>query len=508
MSHLRRLLLVPVIQTLGCTLATNPLLLNDSGSESASTSASDEISESTTAGSSSDTDSAESGANTTSTETSSSEDSSGDGTAECGDGVVQASEVCDDGNLVGDDGCENDCTITEILDVGLADNTTCILFEGGHVRCWGENTHGQLGIGHTNHIGDDEMPWTAPFVGIDEPAKQVVTGNAFACALIDGGEHYCWGRNNGRLGYGFTENIGDDELPSLIGTVDAGVEVSALTLGISFGCLLSTANAVKCWGVNEVGQLGYGHVLTLGDNETLSSYGNVMLGEPIQRVDSGIGHNCALTFEGAVLCWGYNGNGELGNGMSGTNISVGDDEIPLGFGPVLPNGVVAVQIVAGNFHSCALTNMGKVICWGSGGSGELGTGTTQGIGWDDTPTLANAADVPDAVELVSGFGHNCIRTEAGELYCWGAAYVGQLGYASIEDVGDDELPIEVGPVDVGGPIDRVWASQNETCARRTTGELYCWGLNSMYRNLGYETTETIGDDEIPASVGPVPLFGR
>jgi len=97
---------------------------------------------------------------------------------------------------------------------------TCALLEGGTVRCWGDGAHGALGYGNTERVGDDEAVATAGVVQLGEPAVQVGAGDGFSCALLESGTVRCWGAGtHGRLGIGAQEDVGDDELPTAIAPV-------------------------------------------------------------------------------------------------------------------------------------------------------------------------------------------------------------------------------------------------------------------------------------------------
>jgi len=148
----------------------------------------------------------------------------------CGDGEVHGDEECDDSNAEMSDGCDNDCTYTEILDLSAGGTHTCVLIEGGQVKCWGANTWGQLGLGHTLTIGDDETPSQAQSITLPLPAIQIATAlGEHTCALLSDMRVRCWGNNeSGALGYGHTLNIGDDELPG--SPVDVGGDVADITL--------------------------------------------------------------------------------------------------------------------------------------------------------------------------------------------------------------------------------------------------------------------------------------
>src|SRR5207342_3651182 len=126
------------------------------------------------------------------------------------------------------------------------------------------------------------------------------------------------------------------------------------------------------WGDGANGQLGYGNLNSIGDNEIPGSVGPVDIGagRTALAISSGGDHTCALLDTGQVRCWGAGANGRLGYG----NVNdIGDNESPATAGPVdLGAGRTAVAITAGNAHTCALLDTGQVRCWGNGADGRLG----------------------------------------------------------------------------------------------------------------------------------------
>lgn len=191
-------------------------------------------------------------------------------------------------------------------------------------------------------------------------------------------------------------------------------------------------------------------------------------------------HSCALTAGGAVWCWGDDGQGELGNGVIGTNSPV----------PVavvgLSSGVVAV--VAGGQHTCAITTSGGVKCWGYNASGELGDGTTT-----DRPTPVDVIGLPaPVVALGAGNGHTCAVTQVGALLCWGANDYGQLGNGSTTQ---GMTPVAVAGMSSG--VVAVAAGDLHTCALSATGSVSCWGWND-YGQTG--TQANGGGSHVPVSV--------
>jgi alpha-tubulin suppressor-like RCC1 family protein len=138
--------------------------------------------------------------------------------------------------------------------------------------------------------------------------------------------------------------------------------------------------------------------------------------------------------------------------------------------------------------------------------GYLGYGHGNNIGDDETPASAGDVNVGGAaVELTAGPFHTCARLDTGAARCWGLGPDGQLGYGNTNVIGDDETPAAAGDVDVGGSVVGIAAGGVHSCAVLGTGAVRCWGWGYL-GVLGYGNTDSIGDDETPASAGDVPLF--
>jgi alpha-tubulin suppressor-like RCC1 family protein len=383
---------------------------------------------------------------------------------------------------------------------------TCVLLTNGRVRCWGAGSYGRLGYGEVANIGDDEPASAAGDVPVGASAQSVSAGYAHTCAVVTGGRVRCWGIGvEGRLGYGNTDNIGDDETPAAAGDVALGGTAVAVTTGTSHTCALLSSGHVRCWGSGTEGQLGYGNTVTIGDDETPATAGNVPLGELASAITAGSHHTCALLVSGDVRCWGNGTSGRLGYGSTEP---IGDDETPASAGNVYL-GAKAVAVTAGNNHTCALLESGDVRCWGHGLHGQLGYGNTASIGDDETPGTA-MGDVPvggNAVAITGGGEHTCVVLVSGAARCWGSGGFGQLGNGGTATVGNDEPASAGGVIAVGGTVLAVSAGGTHTCGLLTSGDLRCWGSGSGGQ-LGYGIPLNIGDTETPASVGVVPVGGK
>jgi hypothetical protein len=285
-------------------------------------------------------------------------------------------------------------------------------------------------------------------------------GGQHACAILDTGDVRCWGWNNyGQLGYGNTDDIGDNETPGTAGPVDLGVgrTAVAITAGGTHTCALLDDATVRCWGTGSQGELGYGSMVSIGDNETPGSVGPVDLGpgRTAVAISAGAVHTCAILDTGALRCWGAGGNGQLGYGNV-NNIGDGDGETPASIGPVdIGAGRTAVAISAGAYHTCVVLDTGSVRCWGYGSNGQLGYGNTDAIGDNETAGsvgVVNLGPGRKAAAISGDFTHTCALLDTGRVRCWGSGTDGALGYGNTNAVGDDEPPSAAGPVAAGGLV--------------------------------------------------------
>ncbi|CAE7299285.1 HERC4, partial [Symbiodinium sp. KB8] len=269
----------------------------------------------------------------------------------------------------------------------------CARLDDGSVKCWGNNDNGQLGLGTTDDRGggSSEMGDYLPAValGTGRSAVEVAAGWYHICARLDDGTVKCWGRNtHGQLGLGTTDDRGDassemgDHLPAVaLGTGRSAVEVAA---GWGHTCARLDDGSVKCWGNNEYGQLGLGTTEHMGDGT--SEMGDYLpavalgAGRSAVEVAAGARHTCARLDDGSIKCWGRNAQGQLGLGNTdnmGDGSSEMGDHLPA---VALGTGRSAVELAPSELHTCARLDDGSVKCWGYNYYGQLGLGTTDDRG--------------------------------------------------------------------------------------------------------------------------------
>lgn len=208
--------------------------------------------------------------------------------------------------------------------------------------------------------------------------------------------------------------------------------------------------------------------------------------------------------DGAVYCWGSGRVGHLG---TGNTADIGDDETPASQSPIDLGGP-AVQISSSQDHTCAVLEDGGVICWGLGEYGRLGQGNTENIGDDETPGSVGPIDVGAAVARVAASSfHTCALTVDGKVRCWGSNGLGALGYPNGEDIGDDEHPSEAGAVSLGRPAVGIAAGGETTCALLDDGTLRCWGGGYSYGKLGNGSADPVDSGAVPSDFGPIKVGG-
>ncbi|MCB9373452.1 MAG: hypothetical protein H6518_11855 [Microthrixaceae bacterium] len=427
----------------------------------------------------------------------------GDGTVKCwgsnGLGQLGLGDTADRGDEPGEMGSSLSSvdlgTGRTALAISAGAFHTCALLDDHSVKCWGANAQGRLGLGDTATRGDqpgemgDQLP--AVDLGAGHTASTISAGGAHTCAVLDDGTVKCWGRNRaGQLGLGDTASRGDqpgemgDQLPAVdLGSGHTATAVGAagnFDFGITFNpglsstCALLDDASVKCWGLNASGGLGLGDTANRGD-------GPGEMGDALPAVDLGTdrsatalavgwGHACAVLDDGALKCWGLNGNGQLGLGGN-SNRGDGADEM----GDLLPavdlgTGRTAVGVSTGDQHTCAVLDDGSLKCWGRNDNGQLGQGDTiqRGDGpgemGDQLPavdlggwrlttavTASGGAASAKADTIVHDGGTTCARLDDDSIKCWGANGYGQLGQGDVVTRGDGagEMGDELNAVDLG-----------------------------------------------------------
>ena len=379
---------------------------------------------------------------------------------------------------------------------------SCALFEHGEVRCWGKNQYGQLGLAHKLSIGDDELPADVPPIRLGGPVVQLAVADLHNCALFENGEVRCWGHGSeGKLGYGNSNNIGDDEHPEDLPPVPVGGKVIQIKVGNRSSCALLENGTVRCWGYAGFGTLGGASNVNIGDDEPASDGPLVTLGGPAKAIYSGGGNTCAHMQSGDLMCWGKNNYGQTGHG---TTQHIGDNETPLSWGPVDVGGPVQAVFKAQQ-HTCALLPGDTMRCWGAGNEGRLGYGNTNHIGDNELPSSAPVVNLGGPVLTADGGAHSCAVTTAGVVRCWGTNGSGQLGLGHTKTMSG--IPATILPVEVGGEGKVVLLALGEyhSCALTDEAEVRCWGRGADGR-LGHGNTNNIGDNELPSSAGNVVVY--
>lgn len=335
--------------------------------------------------------------------------------------------------------------------------------------------------------------------GICAKIVQVATGTAHTCAVVEAvageGKLFCWGGNNyGELGAG---GMGTAELKPMNTPVDLPNVTSVstfsnttMTLPVgSHTCARTEQNGVatfKCWGRNENGQLGNGSTTPSVTPVNIAFSAGVV---PTQVVAGGR-HTCAITSLTGVQCWGSNGQGQCGTG-AGTNTYTTPQNAP--------NFTGAVQLALGTVHTCArLMTNGEVACWGSNTYGQLGFGATA----QSTPRKLTS--ISAVMQLATGQDFTCGLT-ATKAFCWGDDSDKQFGEGVQQSaitplevlnvIPIAPLPLTMGASGINAMPD---TTGGHTCFLEANGKLVCLGLNDRGQVGAGNTTSPIN---MPTQVG-------
>ena len=354
-------------------------------------------------------------------------------------------------------------TLTQVSP-GLGGKFACALDTFGAAYCWGANSSGQLGN------PDTAAGFFVPTAVEPSQPTTIAAGNIHSCEIISG-KAYCWGDNsNGELGNNSTMT---SSVPVAVSTSRAlsGVTLTQIVTGTNFSCALSAAGAAYCWGLGTSGQLGNNSTASSGTPVAVYT-GGVLSGVTLTQLSANGATACGLSSAGAAFCWGAGGGGQLGNGSTTTAQSTAVAVTTSG----ALSGVILTQLITGGTSTCALSTAGAAFCWGAGGSGQLGNGsTTTAQSTAVAVTTSGALSGLNLTGVAVGASFACALSGAGTAFCWGAGGSGQLGNGSTTTAQSTAVAVTTSGALSGITLTQLDAASNSSCALSAAGLAYCWG---------------------------------
>jgi alpha-tubulin suppressor-like RCC1 family protein/subtilase family serine protease len=303
-----------------------------------------------------------------------------------------------------------------------ADHSVAVCADGT-LAAWGANKNGQLGDGtNTNAAVPTAVTTTGALAG--KSVIAVSAGGGHTLALCSDGTLFAWGSNSdGQLGNGSLNSSTVPVAVSTSGPALSGKSVVAIAAGFEHSLALCSDGTVAAWGSNNYGQLGDNGTARSTVPVAVTTANTALAGKVVVAIAAGNAHSMALCSDGAVVTWGQNSDGQLGNNST-TDSSVAVE--------VTHSGVLSSRTVtgltAGGYHSLAFCSDGTAVAWGWDASGQLGNNSTATA---EVPFLVTATGTPLAgktiTALAGGSAHSVGLCSDGTLAAWGYNADGELG---------------------------------------------------------------------------------
>lgn len=331
---------------------------------------------------------------------------------------------------------------------------TCVV-DDRELGCAGWNYWGQLGDGTRLQNADAAFRPTFAFAPIAGAFRAGTANFTHSCFVVDPGDVYCMGDNGvGAAGSASGSTLTPRKIEGISG-------VKAIDSGRGYTCAIDGSNAVLCWGLNASGELGDGTEAPFDP----APHPVVGLGAA-RGLAAGDSHTCAILEDRTVACWGISLEG----------LATIDSSL-LARTPEKLEGAVAVDAVAaGATFTCIVTG-GSVACAGNNRFGTLGSGPEPAL----SRTFLPVQGVREVTAITAGNGHVCvIQGPEKSVACWGINNLGQLGNGNREPA--------FGPVPLAAPegetapltnVVALSAQNHHTCARTADSNVYCWGDNTF-----------------------------
>jgi alpha-tubulin suppressor-like RCC1 family protein len=378
--------------------------------------------------------------------------------------------------------------VSGAVQLAIGDVHSCARLRDGQVMCWGNNDAGQLGDGTTTSHA------VATLVDTLKGATALAAGGFTTCAVDGNRALWCWGYSgNKQLGdvpdarllnatmmpiadvtgvavgnnficamttggvscAGGSRVLGTDQDSAIPVSIALPVRPIAITAGGQFACATDDRARLWCWGGNQNFETGD------PDNQDhrspiLTPY------QDVAEVVAGQDHLCVRTKANAIRCSGYNGRGQIGDGLR-TTVAAPQ--------PV-PGLRDASSTAGGDSHTCA-TRMDKtVVCWGENNAGQLGDGTRI-----DRATPGPVESLSDVAAVALGSAFSCARLGGdGKVLCWGRNESAELGDGSFGDPRSAPRPV----MGLTG-VTQLSVAKTHACALAGQ-DIWCWGDNSFGQN--------------------------
>ena len=328
----------------------------------------------------------------------------------------------------------------------------------GQAWAWGHNAHGQIGDGTSDH----RLVPTAVTMPPGVTFTTIAAGNYHSLALDQNGRAWAWGRNSsGQIGDGTDD--GDRVVPTAA-SMPPGVLFTAIAAGGSYSLALDRNGHAWAWGYNYYGQIGDGTYLNVRVVPTATT---MPPGITFIAIAAGAAHALALDQHGRAWAWGWNRDGQIGDGTH-------DNFRLVPTAPLMPSGTTFSTIAAGNYHSLALDQNGHAWVWGSNPYGQAGDGTD-----DNLRLLPTATQMPANVTftaIAGGSWHALALDQHGHAWVWGANNVGQAGDGTI---GNRRLVPTAVTMAPGDAFAAVASGQFHPLGLDRHGRAWGWGSNGF-----------------------------
>ena len=361
-------------------------------------------------------------------------------------------------------------------------NHSCGRRGTGEVECWGSNLSGRLGNPQAGPESNRPVRVVLP-PEAGEPLD-LACGGAHTCAVGQNGQAYCWGSQIGNQ-LGNSSVTGSSDVPVLVNGPSGAAalqNVRTIDAGLGHSCAALGDGSVYCWGSNSKGQLGNPVVaiatLSAGPVAVLQEGGGEL--REVSDVCTAAEHSCALKENGAVFCWGWNNLGQLGNPAQSAETAAVAQAVA-GFDGSAPSARATFLRCKGS-HSCAITEEGKVRCWGGNFNGQLGSPALGQATQSATPVsvvdVSGSGELGNVRWLATGNSHSCAALNDGRAVCWGSNLYSKLGNTALSGESSPTPVVALRAIGELRNIEVVATGTDHSCALDRSGRAWCWGRNT------------------------------